>query len=507
MRLTDLLKAAGYGGGLTHPALEREVRAVAHDSRAVTKAALFVAVRGYHSDGHRFIPQALEQGALAVVGERGRLPQHAGDALLIPVDDSRRALALLADAFYGHPSRRLALVGITGTNGKTTSAYLTHSVIAATGAQAGLIGTIAYRVGARVVPAPNTTPESLELQALLAEMADAGEHYCVMEVSSHAQSLGRTAGCTFAAAAFTNLTQDHLDYHGDMDAYFAAKRSLFAGLGQDATAVVNGDDARSGEIRQATRSRVLTFGMTEAADIRPAGPIRHDRAGLAFTAATPAGPVSVASPLVGRHNAYNILTAIGLGVGLGIAPDAISRGIANLRAVPGRMEIINEGQPFGVLVDYAHTDDALLRLLEAVREIAAGRIITVFGCGGDRDRTKRPKMGAAAAAESDMVVVTSDNPRNEDPQAIIAEIEPGLAQGGMRRATGRTAPGEKEYLVVPDRREAVAAALALARPNDLVVLAGKGHEDQQIVGEKRLPFDDRKVAREELRRMGAAGTA
>ena len=487
--------------------LDRDVPDIAYDSRKVVPGSLFVAVRGSHSDGHQFIPQAIKQGAVAVVAEHGRTAAAPGDVPVMFVHDSRRALALLAGAFYDHPSRRLRLVGVTGTNGKTTTTYLVKAIIEAAGNIAGLIGTIDYRVGDKVYPAPNTTPESLDLQRLLAEMAALRATHCVMEVSSHALTLGRTVGCRFAAAAFTNLTQDHLDFHETMESYFQAKLRLFTGLSADASAVVNDDDPRAAEIISATRARTITFGMTGRADVRPSGTIRHGIEGLAFTAATPAGPVSIESPLVGRHNVYNILTAIGLGSALGFGNEAISRGIQNMKAVPGRMEKVSEGRPFGVIVDYAHTEDALVRLLEAVREIAAGRIITVFGCGGDRDRTKRPRMGAAAANGSDVVIVTSDNPRTEDPLRIIKEIEGGMAALGGKVASpdrlADTGPGRTPYLVIPDRRDAIAGAIRLAGPGDVVVLAGKGHEDYQIIGEKKFSFDDRKVAREEIRKIHA----
>jgi UDP-N-acetylmuramoyl-L-alanyl-D-glutamate--2,6-diaminopimelate ligase len=460
-----------------------------------------VAVRGFHSDGHQFISQALKQGAVAVVAEQKSVTA-AGGAPLITVKDSRKALALLADAFYGHPSQRLKLVGVTGTNGKTTTTYLVKSIVEDAGGTAGLIGTIDYRVGGRIYPAPNTTPESLDLQRLLAEMTNLGADTCIMEVSSHALALGRTEGCRFAVAAFTNLTQDHLDFHETMESYFDAKLLLFKGLDRGAVAVINRDDARATDIIGATKAKVITTGLSRQADVRPEGTVRHGIHGLAFDIATPSGTMAVESPLVGRHNVYNILTAVAIGTALGFRTDVIARGIRTMKAVPGRMEKVAEGMPFGVIVDYAHTEDALERLLEAVREIAAGRVITVFGCGGDRDRTKRPKMGGAAAKGSDVVIVTSDNPRTEDPLAIIGEIEGGMVSSGTKIAAldkaGKDSAGRTPYLVIPDRREAISAAIGIAKPGDVVVLAGKGHEDYQIIGEKKLHFDDREVARDEL---------
>ncbi len=504
MRLENLLRVMERTAALPRKLLDREVLDITHDSRKVIPGSLFVAVRGFHSDGHQFISQALNRGAVAVVAEHEGTDSASADAVVL-VEDTRKALALLADAFYGHPSRRLKLIGVTGTNGKTTTTYLVKSIIEAAGSAAGLIGTIDYRVGGRVYPAPNTTPDALDLQRLLAEMVDLGASFCVMEASSHALELGRTVGCEFAAAAFTNLTQDHLDFHKTMDSYFHAKLQLFMDLSPDGVAVVNADDARAAEIVGATRARVITTGMTQAANVRPSETIRHGLNGLSFTAVTPTGAVPVESPLVGRHNIYNILTAIGLGIAMGFETDVIAAGIANMKAVPGRMEKIIAGQPFGVIVDYAHTEDALVRLLEAAREITEGRIITVFGCGGDRDRTKRPKMGAVAAKGSDIVIVTSDNPRTEDPLAIIGEIEGGMAADAVRvsfPAVGDPrADGMTPYVVVPDRRLAIAEAVSMAKRDDVIVLAGKGHEDYQIIGEKKIHFDDREVAREEIRKV------
>jgi UDP-N-acetylmuramoyl-L-alanyl-D-glutamate--2,6-diaminopimelate ligase len=504
MKLRDLLDSLERAPVLPGDLPDREVQAVAHDSRKVVPGTLFVAVRGFHADGHRFIPQAVRQGAIAVVAEEGGDTGPSGGAPVIHVPDSRRALARLAANFYGYPSRRIRVVGITGTKGKTTTSYLVKSVIEAAGRTAGLIGTIDYRIGGKVYPAPNTTPESLDLQAFLAEMADLKTGYCVMEVSSHALALGRTDGCVFEAAAFTNLAHDHLDFHDTLDDYFQAKLLLFTGLGPDKLAVVNIDDERSAEIVNHTKARVITFGFSGNADVRPKGNVSHGINGLSFTTGTPAGDIEIQSPLVGKHNIYNILTAVALGVGLGFSAGTISTGIGRMQSVPGRMEKVDEGQPFGVLVDYAHTEGSLASLLDAVRGIAARRVITVFGCGGDRDRTKRPKMGAAALNGSDVVIVTSDNPRTEDPLAIIREIEGGMSSAGARVSSlagaQKSASGGTPYLVIPDRGAAIAAAVGIAEPGDVVVLAGKGHEDYQIIGQTKIHFDDREIAREEIRR-------
>ncbi len=506
MKLGELIGTLKTQSILSAEAGGREVSDITHDSRTVKPGALFVAVRGFHSDGHRFISQAVERGATAVVAESEDRTASAAGTPQILVEDSRRALAQLAVFFFHRPSSRLSLIGITGTNGKTTTSYLVKAMIEAAGGMSGLIGTIDYRIGSRRYPAPNTTPESLDLQRLLAEMVSTGAGYCVMEVSSHALELGRTQGCVFAAAAFTNLTQDHLDFHGTMDAYLRSKLRLFTGLTGDQVAVVNIDDEHASDVIAATRASVITTGMSGSAAIRPAGDIRHGIDGLAFVAETPRGRVSVESPLVGRHNIQNLLTAIGVATALGFEAPAIEAGIRAMKAVPGRLEKVDAGQCFGVFVDYAHTEDALARLLDAVGEIASNRVITVFGCGGDRDRTKRPKMGAAALGGSDIVIVTSDNPRTEDPAAILNEIDAGMQTGARftRPEAMQSGAGRTPYCMIPDRREAIAAALRLARPGDIVVLAGKGHEDYQIIGDIKLRFDDRDVAREEIAKIKTA---
>ncbi len=501
MKLSELLTTA-LQVALPPHSPDSEVVALSQDSRTITAGSLFVAVRGFNSDGHQFIPQALAQGAVAVIAEEQRDASGTGAAPVITVPDSRAALARLATVFYGRPSERLKLIGITGTKGKTTTSYLVRSIIEAAGHRTGLIGTIDYRVGDKVYPAPNTTPESLDLQRLLAEMVNERVGYCVMEVSSHALALGRIDGCVFEAALFTNLARDHLDFHKDLGSYFRAKLRLFTDLAADKTAVVNKDDARSLEIIGKTKAKVSTYGMSDQADIHPKKAIGHGIGGLSFHVHTQIGTVAVESPLIGKHNVYNILAAIGVGLSQGFSAATISRGIAAMKAVPGRMEKVDAGQPFSVIVDYAHTEDSLAKLLDAVREIATGRVITLFGCGGDRDRTKRPAMGAVAADRSDLAIVTTDNPRTEDPRAIITEIESGMIVSGRRIASPAEAysaiPGKTPYLVIPDRAEAISAAIMLAQSGDVVVLAGKGHEDYQIVGNARRHFDDREVAREAI---------
>ena len=497
MKLGELVSALDGVGELPGPWRQREVTDLVQDSRKASPGAVFVAVRGFHSDGHHFIPQAVRQGAAAVVVEENVRIEALPDTPVIRVPDSRRALARLAAKFYGYPATKLMLIGITGTKGKTTTSYLTKAIIEAAGHTTGLIGTIDYRIGDRVYPAPNTTPDALELHRLLAEMVERGAKYCVMEVSSHALALGRTDGCVFEAAAFTNLAPEHLDFHESMDDYFQAKLMLFTGLGTDKTAVVNKDDARCGELLQRTTAKVITYGWSDDADVRPASVFGRDSTGIRFTAVTPLGEIGIESKLVGSYNVPNILAAVGLGIALGCSRGSIADGIRRMSAVPGRMETVDAGQPFGVIVDYAHTEESLASLLRAVGDMGGGRIITLFGCGGDRDRTKRPRMGAAALAGSDIVIVTSDNPRTEDPLAIIAEIEMGMGSGrkvsGFGEITAQGAP--TPYLVIPDRAEAIDAAVSLAEPGNIVVIAGKGHEDYQIVGSTKHHFDDREQAR------------
>jgi UDP-N-acetylmuramoyl-L-alanyl-D-glutamate--2,6-diaminopimelate ligase len=463
------------------------IRGLTDDSRHASPGCCFVAVRGLRVDGRRFIPQAVDRGARAVVAEPpDPLPGRDVGRILVP--DTRWALPRLADAYFGHPSRVLTTVGITGTNGKTTTSYLCEALLRARGLETGVIGTIHYVVRGRVRPASQTTPEALELQGLLAEMVAAGVGGVVMEVSSHALELRRVDGVAFDVAVFTNLTQDHLDFHGTMERYAAAKRRLFAellpaGRKPDPVAVLNGDDPVGAAWAAELRGRVLAFGLGPGHAVRPT---RHesDAGGIQLEAATPAGPVRLASPLIGEHNVLNLLGAIGVGVGLGLPPDAIAAALASVRAVPGRFERVEAGQDFLVVVDYAHTPDALRRVLEAARRLTRGRLGVVFGAGGDRDRGKRPLMGRVAAALADRVWLTSDNPRSEDPAAIIDEIAAGVAP-----------PPRDGYTRHPDRQVAIHDALAWARPGDTVVIAGKGHETYQIIAGQVLPFDDRLVAR------------
>lgn len=487
--LTGQVEIVEQRGGLDRP-----VTAVTDDSRAVAAGSLFVAVKGERVDGHAFVGQAMQAGAAAVVAqgavETGSLP-------LVRVADSRKALGLLGSRFYGDPSAQLAMIGVTGTNGKTTTTYLCKALLEGIGRRVGLIGTVAYQIGSETIPASHTTPGALELQGLLARMIQSGMNSVVMEVSSHALAMDRTAGCEYDAAVFTNLTQDHLDYHGTMEEYFQAKLRLFTGLGggkkTGQRAIVNMDDPRGAEIRAACRVPVWGYAVTSRADLK-AEQVRLSMNGTTFVAATPAGTFTVESRLVGEHNVYNLLGAIGVALHAGATCDQVCEAVSRVSNVPGRFERVSAGQDFTVVVDYAHTEDALVRLLAAAQALKTHRIITVFGCGGDRDRGKRPKMGRAAVEHSDVVVLTSDNPRTEDPMAILREVEIGVRDALQGRS-------HVEYHLVPDRREAIGTAVRLARTGDIVLIAGKGHEDYQIIGTKKFHFDDREVAREAIHQL------
>jgi UDP-N-acetylmuramoyl-L-alanyl-D-glutamate--2,6-diaminopimelate ligase len=466
------------------------VSGVAYDSRRVARGDCFVAVAGFKQDGRRFIPDAVARGAGLVVLE-GEDPLAGAATARVLVPSAREALARLAGAYWGHPSRALTLVGITGTNGKTTTSFLVEALLRGAGHRTGLIGTIQYRVGDDVMEAGQTTPEALELQALLARMREGGVTAAAMEVSSHALALARVAGTEYDVAVFTNLTQDHLDFHGTLAAYGEAKRRLFETLAAGAktrrAAVINADDPASAGMVAGLPLRVIRYAIQGAAEIRPR---RYTSGGdgIRMDVDTPAGPLALASPLVGEHNVMNLLAAAGVGVGLDIPLATISTALGAVTAVPGRFERVEAGQPFLVVVDYAHTPDALERVLTTARKLvpAGGRLGAVFGCGGDRDRGKRPIMGEIAARLADRVWVTSDNPRTERPAAIVDEVLVGVA---------RVPGGPERRVAEPDRRAAIADALRWARAGDVVVIAGKGHETYQVVGQVVLPFDDRAVAR------------
>jgi len=472
-----------------------EIDSIAYDSRRAGPGALFFAMHGVKLEGAEFVADALARRAIAVASARERpveFPENATWIELAPGSE-RSGLARAAANFYGHPADALKLVGVTGTNGKTTTAFLVDSIVRAAGFTDGLVGTTGYRTPKGALPAPNTTPESLDLQQIFAEIRDARGTHAVLEASSHALAMDRLSGCHFAAAIFTNLTRDHLDYHKTFEEYFAAKRLLFSGTGAGAPdmGVTNADDPYGAQLAGLAR-RTLTYGLKNGADLT-AKKFALSFDGLEFTAQTPAGNIEVRSPLVGRINVYNILAAIGAGIALDIPSAKIEQGIANLELVPGRFQRIDEGQPFLVVVDYAHTDDALRNLIATARELSAsGRIITVFGAGGERDRTKRPLMGEAAGSLSDLVVLTSDNPRSEDPLRIINDVVVGLQKV------------DAKYRVEPDRERALEMAIEEARAGDIVLLAGKGHETYQVLRGGTVEFDDREKARAILRQKGFA---
>lgn len=497
MTLGDVIAIVGPAGGepaLEGPPASQVVSSVAYDSRRVHEGAVFVALRGLKADGAAFAAQAVSRGAIAVVAETPR-----PEGLAVPwlqTDDARLALALLADRFFDHPSRRMPVIGVTGTNGKTTTAYLLASVLDAAGLPAGVMGTVSYRVGREERDAARTTPEAPDVQQLLAEMIAAGCRSAVMEVSSHALAMRRVDGMRFAAAVFTNLTRDHLDFHGDMESYFAAKRRLFEMLEGDAPAVINADDPRAASLRAVCR-RSITYGISQPADVTP-GPVQLALEGLSLDVRTPQGRVALRSRLVGRPNVYNVLAATAAAVALDLPLEAVAAGVGALAGVPGRFEVVSAPpDDVTVVVDYAHTDDALRNLLETARPLAPRRLITVFGCGGDRDRTKRPLMGMVASRLSDVVIVTSDNPRSEDPARIVEDIRRGITPGAQG---GRST----EVVAVVDRAEAIERAVALAGEADLILVAGKGHEKYQHIGDRVLPFDDVAVAREALARRRRA---
>jgi len=487
--LLDGLAGCEVAGDVDAP-----VTGVAYHSREVTPGGLFVALKGVRTDGHLYLAASLDAGARVVVTEQELAPPPGVTVVRVP--QARLALAHISAAFYDHPSRELTLVGITGTNGKTTTTYILEAIMNAAGCRVGVVGTVNYRVGDSTWPAPVTTPESLDLQRLLREMRTRGVTHVFLEVSSHALDLRRVDGALFAAAVFTNLSQDHLDYHRDLDDYFAAKSRLFLDLlanGRPAPglAVLNLDEPRGRELKDSVVAPALTYGLHPDSLVRPLS-YRFRQDGLEAHLTTPAGEVKITSRLVGPFNLANILAAAAAALGLGIDPATVARGIAALPGVPGRLERFGPAAGPSVFVDYAHTPAAVTQALAALHTLDFSRLITVFGCGGDRDRTKRPLMGAAAAAGSHLVIVTSDNPRTEDPLEIIREIEPGLKQSGLPRLDAAAAQrGEPGYLAVPDRREAIRLAVSLARPGEAVLVAGKGHENYQIWGAERRHFDDR----------------
>jgi UDP-N-acetylmuramoyl-L-alanyl-D-glutamate--2,6-diaminopimelate ligase len=494
----------------------QEVSGLTYDSRKVGAGQIFFAIPGENADGHDFVPEAIKRGAATIVC--ARKTAEAEGVAFVRVKDVRRVMAQWSAHFYRRPSEKLKLVGVTGTNGKTTVTYLIESMLRAAGIEPGVIGTINYRYCGGEAPAHHTTPESLDLQELMDKMSRAGVKAVTMEVSSHALVQERVRGLDFDVGVFTNLSRDHLDYHRDMDDYFLAKSRLFtdylkASAKRDKAAVIYADDSRGRELIAKLGSEDLelwTYGEGRQWDIHPLN-VARDVAGLRGKIRAKDRTIEFASPLIGAANLQNIMAAVGVGLALGLGTEEVAQGIGQLRAVPGRLEKVANDLGVTILVDYAHTPDALDKVLGAVRPVTPGKLITVFGCGGDRDRGKRPLMGEIAARLSDVVIVTSDNPRTEDPLAIVNEVEAGVRKTGLRkfrvskRETLDSGPEtERGYCVEADRRAAIGIALRSASPGDSVVIAGKGHEDYQILGTKRIHFDDREVAREELERRASA---
>jgi UDP-N-acetylmuramoyl-L-alanyl-D-glutamate--2,6-diaminopimelate ligase len=494
MKLSSIIQGTGARGDL---GADPDVSRVTGDSREVGPGSVFFALPGARADGHLFAAEAARRGAVAVVAQR---PVACAPAVLFLAPSARRAMAVAAANFHGRPGERLLLAGVTGTNGKTTVTYLVEACAREAGVPAGVIGTVTHRFPGVERPASHTTPESTAVQSLLAEMRDAGARLALLEVSSHALAQERVAGMRFAAAGFTNLTRDHLDFHGDMESYFAAKRRLFAEhLAEGGVAVVNARDPYGARLADqlGPGRRVWRYG-TRAEDALRAEGVSIGLEGIRARFSTPAGGLEVSSPLVGAHNVENLLCAAGVALALNLPADAVARALSSSPGAPGRLERV-DGRGVAVFVDYAHTDDALARALAALRALAPRRLVCVFGCGGDRDRGKRPIMGRVAAEAADLVVVTSDNPRSEDPDAIVAEIVPGVEAAGLARLSPAAArDGARGFVVEPDRRAAIALAVAVAREGDAVLVAGKGHEDYQLVGAEKRYFSDREEARRAL---------
>lgn len=480
------------------------VASVCYDSRACRRGSLFVAVPGLLADGHAYIPDAIRRGAGVIVHEQPL--SETADVSWIQVTDSRRVLGMLARNFYQCPSSQLCLIGVVGTNGKTTVTYLLEAILAAAGYNVGVMGTVNYRFNEKTMSADHTTPESLDMQKMLREMADDGVSHVVAEISSHAVDLRRVDDCDFDFGIFTNLSQDHLDYHKTMENYFSAKKRFFHELLSaskkkvSCRMAVNADDPWGQRLLREVRLPRMTFGIEAPSDLS-AREVHLSIEGIRATFHWAGQRLEITSPLIGRYNLYNILAAATAALSLGIAPEMIRKGVAHLGQVPGRMEKVSgPGQP-AVFVDYAHTDDALRRVLQNLAAFKQGRLITLFGCGGDRDRGKRPLMAKAAAEHSDRLIITSDNPRTEDPVEIIRQIEAGLSGRDLRKVAAaefEAGNGDRCYTVMVDRGAAISTAIACAGPSDVVLIAGKGHEDYQILGNRRLSFDDRRHARAAL---------
>lgn len=495
MRLTELIKSLGVSHKCAN-LVDFEVSGISCNSKQLEANFVFVAVKGSCQDGGRFIDEAIENGAGAVIIQaRGhRVPRSGGHQVtsspdkvpFIEVKDTRQALAKLATQFYGNPSSKMKVVGITGTNGKTTVSYLIEALLNKAGAHPAVIGTINYRFKDRITKSKNTTPGPTELQSMLSDMLSQGANYCIMEVSSHALDQDRTGGIDFHSAVFTNLTQDHLDYHKTQEKYFLAKARLFKNISQNSFVVINNDDRYSARLKKLTQAKLFTYGIKNKADVT-AKDIKFDSLSTEFRLITPEEEINFKGRLIGRHNVYNLLATASWAKACGIDTSIIKSALEGFSLVPGRLQRLDFDGDFSVFVDYAHTEDALKNILNTLRGLCKKKVIVVFGCGGERDRAKRPKMGKVVSELSDYAIITNDNPRSEDPVEIIKDIERGIRKNN--------------YCVVPERREAIKKSLSLARAGDIVLVAGKGHEDYQILGERVIHFDDCQVVRECLRSM------
>ena len=487
MRLTQLIKSLGTNH--TECALKDfKVKGISCNSKEVLAGYIFVAIKGNNEDGHKFIASAIKQGARAVVIEKSKLKDYkkSARACFIAVSDTRKALAGLAAEFYKNPSSKIKIIGITGTNGKTTVTYLIEAILKKAGFLPAVIGTINYRFKNKIFTAKNTTPGPVMLQGMFFDMLNEGIDYAAMEISSHALDQNRTEGLKFHSAIFTNLTQDHLDYHETLENYFQAKAKLFKDIGRNSFVVINNDDAYGRRLKRLTSAKIITYGILRQADII-AKDIKFDVTHTEFRLVSGKVKINITSRLIGRHNVYNILAAASWALTEGLNLSIIKSAIERLSSVPGRLERIDNKRAFFIFVDYAHTEDALYNVISTLRQLPCKRIIVVFGCGGNRDKIKRPKMGYVVTELADLAIITNDNPRQENPLGIIKEIKKGITR--------------ENYSVVTDRKEAILKALSLAKPGDIVLVAGKGHENCQVLKGKAIPFDDRQVVRECLKSL------
>ncbi|MFC1650672.1 UDP-N-acetylmuramoyl-L-alanyl-D-glutamate--2,6-diaminopimelate ligase [Candidatus Latescibacterota bacterium] len=484
MKLSDLID--GIEMIASTGDLSSEIVSIEYNSRKVKDGSLFIAVQGFTFDGNSYIEDAVKKGAAGIVTD---IPDTKVDVPAIIVADTRKAMAFIADRFYGSPQNSIVMTAVTGTNGKTTVTYMIKSIFEASGIGCGLIGTIGHIVGNETIESLNTTPESIDIHSMLSKINNANQHACAMEVSSHALALSRVHGIQFRAAAFTNISRDHLDFHGDFNDYLDAKSTLFSTLSGDSTAVVNLDDPNAEHIINVSRGcKILTFGFNKSCEIHPVS-YELGTHGSDIVLSTPAGQREMNLPIPGKFNISNAMAAVGIGLACGLQLDEIAAGLESLKSVRGRYENIDEGQDYSVIIDYAHTPDALENILSSVREITKGRLISVFGCGGDRDKGKRPEMGEISTRLADYTIITSDNPRTENPEDIVSDIIKGVVEKAEKSG----------YKTVVDRESGISEAINMARADDSIVIAGKGHEDYQIIGREKRHFDDSEIVRSKIK--------